>query len=61
MNDITVQWYDHTIDKLPAELKHLSAVLEDRMKTRCSVHPGQTQRAPELLSFSTSNTSHLNN
>lgn len=37
-NDVTpVQWYDNTVDKLPADLKHLSAALDDTMKARCTV------------------------
>jgi hypothetical protein len=34
----TVQWYDNTKDRLPADLKHLSEVLMQTMKTAC--HPG---------------------
>src|SRR5262249_6897328 len=33
----TVQWYDNTRDRLPADLKRLSDVLLQRMKTVC--HP----------------------
>lgn len=35
---ITVQWYDNTRDKLPPDLKRLSDVLMQTMKTAC--HPG---------------------
>ena len=34
----TVQWYDNTKDKLPSDLKRLSDVLMQTMKTAC--HPG---------------------
>jgi|ERR1041385_581777 hypothetical protein len=38
LNDFTtVQWYDNTVDKLPADLKRLSAVLEETMKARCTI------------------------
>ena len=33
----TAQWYDNTVDKLPADLKRLSAVLEETMKARCTL------------------------
>jgi len=36
-NVTTVQWYDNTADKLPADLKHLSAALEETMKARCTI------------------------
>jgi hypothetical protein len=35
-----VEWYDNTIDKLPDDLKQLSMVLRDTMKSAC------TQKAP---------------
>src|SRR5215510_5577608 len=36
---VTVQWYDNTKDKLPADLKQLSDVLMQTMKTAC--HPSR--------------------
>ena|ERR1051325_10342444 len=35
----TVQWYDNTTDQLPEDLKRLSAVLDQAMKSRCSGPP----------------------
>lgn len=32
---VTVQWYDNTTDKLPADLKRLSDVIRQTMKTAC--------------------------
>ena len=34
-----VQWYDNTADQLPADLKRLSTVLEQTMKSRCTAAP----------------------
>ena len=34
-----IQWYDNTTDQLPDDLKRLSAVLEQTMKTRCGGQP----------------------
>lgn len=38
----TVQWYDNTKDKLPADLKRLSDALMQTMKTGC--HPGSVSQ-----------------
>jgi len=38
LNEVTtVQWYDNTVDELPADLKRLSAVLEETIKARCTL------------------------
>ena len=35
----TVQWYDNTADQLPADLKRLSVLLDQAMKTPCGGPP----------------------
>lgn len=35
----TVQWYDNTIDQLPEDVKRLSVLLEQAMKTPCGGQP----------------------